>query len=240
MLIWASLRPCCRTLMSSSVVSNSFSQYDTLLSSSLCSLARVSTSSSIKVMTFSKLIFPFKAKVMKATFVLSMPPARVTSWSLARAALRCCLALDVTCTKLGLGSVFLNSSKASSSFRILIVSAMAIISSLRSFEISSHSFSLPSQFFSRSARNFLSSSKASWVSSRSWPISVISTANFPLLSVFASMASVWAAISFFFASTNAAAFFLASSSAVVMSSKSFSIPSLICFSIPTISPLCGT
>merc|ERR1719375_135760 len=75
--------------------------------------------------------------------------------------------VTLICTKL-LGNVFLNNSRASSSFRILMVSARATSSSDRILQISAHSFLFVAQFLSRSARNFLSSISPSCESVRSF------------------------------------------------------------------------
>mmetsp|Transcript_5108 Transcript_5108/g.11327 ORF Transcript_5108/g.11327 Transcript_5108/m.11327 type:complete len:256 (-) Transcript_5108:13-780(-) len=121
-----------------------------------------------------------------------------------------------------------------------MVSEIATSSSARSLEMLSHSASLDLQLASMSARNFLSSASASSVSSRSWDISAMLTPSLPMRVLFSSMAAVCAAISFFFAAMSASALALASASWPWLAAKLFSISSLICFKMPTISPLCGT
>mmetsp|Transcript_54724 Transcript_54724/g.108910 ORF Transcript_54724/g.108910 Transcript_54724/m.108910 type:complete len:278 (-) Transcript_54724:261-1094(-) len=139
----------------------------------------------------------------------------------------------------GLGNVFLKRSKASSSFKILIVSLMAKISSARVLHLSAHSASLVAQPFSSSARNFLSSANVFAVSSKSSFISTMSRPTCPTRSSLDSMAAVFASTSFFFAAIKALKFLIASASAAVMSASVASIVSFICLRIPTICPLCG-
>merc|ERR1719499_1285680 len=100
----------------------------------------------------------------------------------------------------GLGSVFLKRSSASSSFKILMVSARASNSSARTLQRSSHSVCFVEQPFSNSAKNFLSSSKAFLVSSRSSFISTISRPVCPTRSSLDSKAAWFASSSFFFCS----------------------------------------
>mmetsp|Transcript_14825 Transcript_14825/g.33355 ORF Transcript_14825/g.33355 Transcript_14825/m.33355 type:complete len:351 (-) Transcript_14825:375-1427(-) len=225
-----------KAFFSSSAVSKSFAQVAFLVSSSTCSFFSRATISSIMVKTFSKPTFlPLKASMRKFNWLLCAGSARNTE----RAWLETSFEVTCTCTKLlaGLGSVFLKSSSASSSLRILMVSASASFSSARFFSIASHSLSLVAQFSSMSAKNFWSSAKASSVSSKSLVFSAISTPNLPTRAVFSSIAFVCAANSFSFAAFSSAWFFWAASSASVISAKSFSISSFITFKMPTICPL---
>merc|ERR1711862_839411 len=97
------------------------------------------------------------------------------------------------------GSVFLKSSKASSSLRILMVSDSASSSSARVLQIWSHSCCLVPQLFSRSAWNFVSCSRASLVSVRSPFISTMLTETSPWRTLFSPMDAVSAATSLVFA-----------------------------------------
>mmetsp|Transcript_15661 Transcript_15661/g.36020 ORF Transcript_15661/g.36020 Transcript_15661/m.36020 type:complete len:217 (-) Transcript_15661:528-1178(-) len=185
----------------SSVKSNCVSQFSFLLSSSVCSFFKVATKSSMSPNTLSKLTFlPVRASAKKSTSGRCEPRTRASS---ANALDLRTEAVSANWIKLGLGRVFLKSSRASSSLRILMVSEIATSSSLRSFSIFSHSAFLVPQFFSRSARNALSSASASVVSSKSLPISAILTAMLPKRTDFSSIAFVLAAISFFLAATRA-------------------------------------
>mmetsp|Transcript_45763 Transcript_45763/g.83833 ORF Transcript_45763/g.83833 Transcript_45763/m.83833 type:complete len:263 (-) Transcript_45763:733-1521(-) len=195
---------CSKPFSLSSVTSNCFSQYSFLWSSSVCSFAKTSTSSSISLKTFSKLTFlPVSATAMRSN-AARLECVAGAFWISARAFLRTSRLLDSIWTKLGLGNVFLKSSKASSSFKILIVSAMATFSSALIFSISSHSLSFEAQFSSMSAKNFLSSAKASSVSPISLAMLAMSTPNLPTRADLSSIAAVCAAISFSFAATNSA------------------------------------
>mmetsp|Transcript_5104 Transcript_5104/g.11309 ORF Transcript_5104/g.11309 Transcript_5104/m.11309 type:complete len:301 (-) Transcript_5104:645-1547(-) len=236
-----SLRFCSKALILSSVVSNWPSQYSFLCESSACSCASTAMSSSINVNTFSKLTLrPDKAMVMSSKAPLLPFCARMARLFSIAAALRVCAWLSETvCSRLGLGRVFLKSSNASSSLRILMVSEMATNSSLRVLVASSHSAVLVSQFLLRSARNFWFSANASEVSSMSLPMLTISTPSSPMRVVLPSMALVAAAISFSLAATSSPYAFLASSSCLEMSAKSPIMSSFICFRMPVISPLAG-
>mmetsp|Transcript_5141 Transcript_5141/g.11439 ORF Transcript_5141/g.11439 Transcript_5141/m.11439 type:complete len:263 (+) Transcript_5141:35-823(+) len=193
---------CSKTFFLSSVVSSCFSQYSTLWSSSCCSLAKVAMRLSIILKTLSKFTFlpdkaiAMKSKPLRGPLVLACGALR----RMARAFAFCFWVLLATCIKLEVGSVFLNNSRASSSFRIFTVSAMAANSCVRSSEISFHSAALESQDFKVSSANFLSSIIAFSVSERSACMVVISTPALPTRTVLSSIAFVWAAISFCLAS----------------------------------------
>mmetsp|Transcript_39508 Transcript_39508/g.88427 ORF Transcript_39508/g.88427 Transcript_39508/m.88427 type:complete len:220 (+) Transcript_39508:710-1369(+) len=142
------------SLTLSSVVSNCPSQYSFLWSSSSCSWPKTATRSSMSVKTFSKLTFlPVRATVMRSK-AARLECTAGAFWMSLSAFFRMSRLLASIWTKLGLGKVFLKSSRASSSFKILIVSAMATFSSALIFSISSHSLSFAAQFSSMSARNF--------------------------------------------------------------------------------------
>mmetsp|Transcript_93782 Transcript_93782/g.252791 ORF Transcript_93782/g.252791 Transcript_93782/m.252791 type:complete len:200 (+) Transcript_93782:68-667(+) len=136
----------------SSAASISFSQYTFLPSSSTCSLPSSVTISSTIASTLSKLTFlPRKTKEMKSKRLSGLP----RSAFMARR--RTSLPRWATCKSEGLGNAFLKRSSASSSLRILMVSAIASVSSARVFFTTSYSAVLVAQFLSKSARNFLSS-----------------------------------------------------------------------------------
>mmetsp|Transcript_80044 Transcript_80044/g.203690 ORF Transcript_80044/g.203690 Transcript_80044/m.203690 type:complete len:200 (-) Transcript_80044:371-970(-) len=137
----------------SSAASISFSQYSFLSSSSTCSLPSSVTISSIIVNTLSKLTFlPRRAKEIKSKRLSWLPrSAFMAKW-------RTSLSRWDTCKSEGLGRVFPKRSSASSSFRILMVSASAKVSSARVFFTTSYSASLDAQLLSKSDKNFLSSS----------------------------------------------------------------------------------
>mmetsp|Transcript_30451 Transcript_30451/g.87850 ORF Transcript_30451/g.87850 Transcript_30451/m.87850 type:complete len:369 (+) Transcript_30451:521-1627(+) len=228
----------------SSATSNSLPQYSFLLSSSTCSVFSVATSSSTSLMTFSNPPFcPCKAKLMKSR--RSRPtPARAREAAFIKTCRACSLMAALvtwTCMKLALelGKVLLNNSSASSSLRILIVSAKATISCARIFCSSSCTAFLEPQFFSRSARNFLSSSRPSATSSRSFFMAAMETPNSAILSSFSSMDLDSAAISFFLDAISPSKDFTDSSSAVFISLMSAFISSPICFKMPITSPLIG-
>mmetsp|Transcript_115964 Transcript_115964/g.237112 ORF Transcript_115964/g.237112 Transcript_115964/m.237112 type:complete len:216 (+) Transcript_115964:929-1576(+) len=193
-----------RSFFLSSERSNCAPQYVFLLSSSVCSFFRVATMASIISKTLLKPIFlPRSARAIRSSRGRSPGIVRLTAWSCARALMRTEVALLVSsCMKLLAepGSVFLKRSRASSSLRTLMVSAKAASSSDRVCVRSSHSAVFVLQPFSRSARNFLSSSKASCVSPSSFFFSAISMANSPTFRVFVSMDAVRALISCVFAS----------------------------------------
>mmetsp|Transcript_106418 Transcript_106418/g.280722 ORF Transcript_106418/g.280722 Transcript_106418/m.280722 type:complete len:257 (-) Transcript_106418:666-1436(-) len=222
------------TFFSSSAVSSSFSQYAFFSSSADCSLMSSATISSIILITFSKLEAP--PRRARATRRRLLPGAASSSCS---AAARAFLALTCVWRSAGLGSVFLKSSNASSSFKILMVSASARSSSVRVLERSCHSPSFVSQPFLSSMRNFWSSLRVAFVSSRSSFSATISTPSCPDFSSFDSMDAVRVLISFSLARLRASKSLMACSSVPVASASSLLMVSEISFRIPTIWPLLG-
>mmetsp|Transcript_49418 Transcript_49418/g.137299 ORF Transcript_49418/g.137299 Transcript_49418/m.137299 type:complete len:252 (-) Transcript_49418:75-830(-) len=184
----------------SSDSSNEASQYSFLPSSPSCSFLRLTTSSSINAMTFSKpAALPFSARAMRSSAgARDLCAAARRIWS-ARAL--CDLAVTVTCTKLALapGKVFLNKSRASSSLRTLMVSASASSSSARVFLTTSHSCVFVAQPSSSSCLNFLSASSACLVSSKSLAVSASSTPSSPTRVILLSICAWSVSTSFFFA-----------------------------------------
>mmetsp|Transcript_16924 Transcript_16924/g.37188 ORF Transcript_16924/g.37188 Transcript_16924/m.37188 type:complete len:204 (+) Transcript_16924:716-1327(+) len=139
----------------SPAVSNSVAQYSFFSASSFCSVFKLTTISSIILMTFSKpAALPWIAKAMKSRDGRRCLDARCALRTAINAlALR--LAADLsTCMKLaaGAGKAFLKRSSASSLFRSWITSERARSSSARVFCRSSHSAFFVSQPFSSSAR----------------------------------------------------------------------------------------
>mmetsp|Transcript_70762 Transcript_70762/g.160747 ORF Transcript_70762/g.160747 Transcript_70762/m.160747 type:complete len:233 (+) Transcript_70762:298-996(+) len=190
--------------ISSSVLSSSFSQYALLSSSSACSLASSASMSLTMVMTLSKLTFrPWRARAMKLrrTSGLELPACPKARRVLSA---RCLTSAEVILVwrREGLGRVFLKSCKASSSFRIRIVSPSVVSSSARVFCTASHSSFFVLQVPSMSARNFLSAANDAEVSSRSSFRLSTSTLDVPFRTSFDSSALVLAAISCFFAATS--------------------------------------
>mmetsp|Transcript_25340 Transcript_25340/g.80542 ORF Transcript_25340/g.80542 Transcript_25340/m.80542 type:complete len:228 (+) Transcript_25340:828-1511(+) len=182
----------------SSFLSSSSSQYAFFWSSPTCSFPSRATMPSIMARTFSKLtFFPRRASARKSrrgSARLLWPRLLAAR---ARSACRLTsLPLALVCSREGLGSVFLKSSRASSSLRILMVSARATSSSARVFCTTSHSALFFSQFLSRSARNCLSSASDLVVSSRSAFRASISRPVCPWRPSLASMACVLLLISF--------------------------------------------
>merc|ERR1719223_1134303 len=108
--------------------------------------------------------------------------------------------LSVVCIRLALplGSVFLKRSRASSSFKTLMVSARATNASARIFDLSSHSLVFVAHPFSNSAKNFLSAARAFAVSSTSSFMSTISMPVSPISFNLASMEAASASTSSFF------------------------------------------
>mmetsp|Transcript_87175 Transcript_87175/g.230824 ORF Transcript_87175/g.230824 Transcript_87175/m.230824 type:complete len:330 (-) Transcript_87175:280-1269(-) len=194
-------------------------------------------------MTFSSPNFlPWIASATKSRSPLGNLPCASRMRARARAR-RTAEALPPSCAKLALdgpGSVFLNSSRASSSDKILMVSWMATSSSARSFLRSSHSEDLLSQSFLMLAANSRSSAREPCVASNSCFMLTISTWSVPMRSVFFSMAAVRMLICFVFAawssSKTATDFASASCTSFRLAAKS----SFICFRIPVTSPLFGT
>mmetsp|Transcript_1590 Transcript_1590/g.5014 ORF Transcript_1590/g.5014 Transcript_1590/m.5014 type:complete len:242 (-) Transcript_1590:677-1402(-) len=230
-----------RAFFLSSARSNCVPQYSFLCSSSTCSFLSASTISSIIEMTFSKppcwrAFLPLSANTNRSNSVLC--------WCLGdfRAVRRAAMAFErradavnSTCTKLAeLGSVFLNSSSASSSLRTLIVSASATSSSALVLERSSHSLSFLSQLASRFARNFLSSARVSSVSERSSFFCTSPTLTSPICSDFVSIDCVRATSSLVLAAVSSSKALIAASSSAVASARPLAMLSPICFKIPVI------
>mmetsp|Transcript_11792 Transcript_11792/g.35279 ORF Transcript_11792/g.35279 Transcript_11792/m.35279 type:complete len:290 (-) Transcript_11792:437-1306(-) len=231
-----------RDFFLSSARSNCSRQYSFLWSSLACSAFRVAIISSTMAMTFSKPIFlPLRASAMRSRRTRCGPFAPCAFSSAARARARRAPAVVRTSTKLeaALGSVFLKSSSASSSFRSLIVSASALSSSPRVFTRASHSFFFFAQLSSRLARNSLSAASASWVSLRSPFICTRATPSSPTFSIFVSMAAVSTVTSFFFAAMSSPYVLTAPSSVAVASARLLDISSPSCFRMPVTWPLCG-
>merc|ERR1719276_377591 len=185
------------TFFLSSDKSNCSAQYSFFSSSSSCSFFNSATRSSIILITCPKPIFlPCKARAMKS----SAGRRSLISFNMASARERMVLLVTSTCMKLGLapGKVFLKSSSASSSLRILIVSASAASSPVRYFTFSSKSFCFEAQFLSRSSKNLASSASPSAVSPKSFFISWISTPRSPTRVSFCSIMALRASTSFFF------------------------------------------
>mmetsp|Transcript_57430 Transcript_57430/g.170910 ORF Transcript_57430/g.170910 Transcript_57430/m.170910 type:complete len:288 (-) Transcript_57430:456-1319(-) len=225
----------------SSERSNWVPQYSFLLSSSNCSFLSTSTMSSIIPTIFSKppwvrAFLPLSASTRRSN------PARCLRLedvcilrSVPRARERREAAVTSSCTKLAaLGKVFLKSSRASSSFKTLMVSASATSSSARVFERSSHSLSFLAQLASRFPRNFLSSARVAWVSSRSSFICTTSTPTSPICSDLVSMDCVSAPTSLVLAAMSSSKDLIAASSVAVASARPLAIVSPICFRIPVI------
>mmetsp|Transcript_64489 Transcript_64489/g.199971 ORF Transcript_64489/g.199971 Transcript_64489/m.199971 type:complete len:259 (+) Transcript_64489:780-1556(+) len=196
-----------RSFFLSSVASNCAAQYSFFELSSSCSFFSTTTMLSIIPRIFSKPPRPVAFLPASATAKRSSParsptpaPRRALRTS-ASARLRRASALAPTCTRaaLALGSVFLKSSSASSSFRTLIVSARAASSSVRVALISSHSFVFVPQPFARSARSSPSSARDPCVSSRSLPMLAMETPSSPMRVFSVSICSVRVATSFFLA-----------------------------------------
>mmetsp|Transcript_47806 Transcript_47806/g.138205 ORF Transcript_47806/g.138205 Transcript_47806/m.138205 type:complete len:230 (-) Transcript_47806:576-1265(-) len=190
-------------------------------------------------MIFSKLVLrPRSAREMRSKR-MSFAPFRPCRAALSTSN-ACCftsLLLAAICSREGLGRAFLNRSKASSAFRILIVSPKAKSSSVRVFFAASNSFFLASQLLSRPAKNFLSCSSVLEVPAKSSFMVSISTPSSPSLCSLASMALWLALISFCLAATSASKSVFAVASALSASLSSFSIVSFICLRMPTISGL---
>mmetsp|Transcript_64485 Transcript_64485/g.199954 ORF Transcript_64485/g.199954 Transcript_64485/m.199954 type:complete len:235 (+) Transcript_64485:901-1605(+) len=228
------------TLKSSSVLSSLDSQYAFFSSSSVCSFASKASMSSIMPRIFSKLTFcPWRANASRSRRASFVALLLRTAPKACKAFLLRCLSVSTVCNREALGKVFLKSSKASSSFSILMVSANATSSSARVFFTASHSFSLVVQLFSRFARKPWSSARDLEVSSKSSFNVAISTPNSAMRWVLSSIAFKLAAISFSFAADNAANAALAASSSFVMSARLLSIVPFICFRMPVIEVLCG-
>mmetsp|Transcript_102993 Transcript_102993/g.296582 ORF Transcript_102993/g.296582 Transcript_102993/m.296582 type:complete len:231 (-) Transcript_102993:568-1260(-) len=194
------------SLCLSSAMSSCWPQYSCLCRSSACSCSNVAMSSSIIFRTLSKPILrPRRAKEMKSKRSRLMPRGmrELAFASISRACARMEAEVTCICTKLavGLGSVFLKSSSASSSFKILIVSDRATTSWARTCFSSSWTLALESQFFSRSAATALSCSRVAAVSPRSFFMLAISTPTSATRASFVSIDCDNAATSFFLEAT---------------------------------------
>mmetsp|Transcript_118869 Transcript_118869/g.233480 ORF Transcript_118869/g.233480 Transcript_118869/m.233480 type:complete len:225 (-) Transcript_118869:735-1409(-) len=198
MAVSESLIDCSSCLRLSSDWSNCVLQYCCFWSSSFCSAFKFSTISSIMASTLPKPPFlPLSAKAIRSSSGRRDDSLRRS----ASARERCEALVTCTCTKLALalGNVFLKISRASSSFRTLMVSASASNSSARVFLISSHSWVFVAHPCSSSCLNFLSASKACFVSSTSLLISADCTPSSPIRVILSSICACRVATSFFFA-----------------------------------------
>mmetsp|Transcript_108465 Transcript_108465/g.280467 ORF Transcript_108465/g.280467 Transcript_108465/m.280467 type:complete len:223 (-) Transcript_108465:248-916(-) len=183
-------------LVSPSALSNSFLQYSFLLSSSACCLSNCLTNLSIISASLLKLVFlPRIAKEIKSkrgSLCLSAPKTCL--------ACRTTSLLDTcTCSSDVLGRAFLKRSKASSSFKILIVCASAKSSSERVLDRTSHSPFLVAQFLSKSARNAVFLPKPFFVSSKSSTMVTRFVLTSPRRTCFVSLACIRELISASFA-----------------------------------------
>mmetsp|Transcript_2051 Transcript_2051/g.6109 ORF Transcript_2051/g.6109 Transcript_2051/m.6109 type:complete len:252 (-) Transcript_2051:535-1290(-) len=189
-----------KSLTLSSAASICLSQYSFLDSSSTCSWARRASMSSTILMTLEKsTLRPPSMNSTKRTFKRPPGCSPWRPWSAESARCRACSAPCANCTKLALGSVFLKSSRASSSLRIVMVSEMASSSSERICALISHSSFFVWQFCCRSAWKRWSSSRASSVSVRSSFICTSCTARLPARRILSSMDLLKASTSFFLA-----------------------------------------
>mmetsp|Transcript_1965 Transcript_1965/g.5245 ORF Transcript_1965/g.5245 Transcript_1965/m.5245 type:complete len:274 (+) Transcript_1965:740-1561(+) len=230
---------CPSSLILSSVESIVISQYSFFSESSVCSFFNELTIASIMLMTFSKPTFlPRRASTKKFSRVCFGFAARAFCKRL-RARDLTAAPLTSTCSKLALGaaSVFLNNSKASSSFNTFTVSVSATSSSLRIFTRASYSAVFVEQPAFRSASIFLSSSRLPAMSSKSAFICTTDMPSSPTRASFCSMARVRASISFVFAAISASLSAAAAASASLAAVSSLANSSPICFKIPVISPL---
>mmetsp|Transcript_135277 Transcript_135277/g.235222 ORF Transcript_135277/g.235222 Transcript_135277/m.235222 type:complete len:290 (+) Transcript_135277:741-1610(+) len=234
--------PASSSFFLSSSVSNCMLQDSFFMSSSFCSASSKTTMSSIIFNTFSKLyFFPIMAKAMKFNSGRGLPCLRSSARISCKAARRCWRSATFTCKRLEAaeGRVFLKISRASSSFKILMVSARATNSSARDFMLASCSAVFFAQFSSKFAKNFLSSSSATCVSFRSsFNVTSVTLAS-PRSSVFVSIAFVFAAISLAFAFMRASFSAIAVSSSDVAFSNSAVMESCSCLRMPVIWPLFG-
>mmetsp|Transcript_90922 Transcript_90922/g.283275 ORF Transcript_90922/g.283275 Transcript_90922/m.283275 type:complete len:386 (-) Transcript_90922:4-1161(-) len=236
----ASAKERSRAFFLSSDRSNCAPQYSFFLSSSDCSVFRVATMPSIIATTFSNPIFlPWRAsriRSRRARSGLAGRPSRSATMARRRSEV-----LPWTCKKLalGLGSVFLNNSSASSSFSTLMVSAKATSSSDLVLTRWSHSSVFVVQLFSRFAANSLSAMSASSVSPRSFFICATETPSSPIFPREDSILAVRTLISFAFEATSSSCVLMADSSVAVASAKALAISSPRSLRIPVIWPLCG-
>mmetsp|Transcript_24653 Transcript_24653/g.54198 ORF Transcript_24653/g.54198 Transcript_24653/m.54198 type:complete len:219 (+) Transcript_24653:1256-1912(+) len=181
--------------------------------------------------------FPWRARASKSSW--GFPYRRAAARRVLSALLRNWRSDSETCSKELAGRDFLNSSKASSLFKTLIVSARATNSSARLFLIASYSCAFVLQVLANSAEYPSFSSNVVSVSRRSFFSVVIFTARSPCRSVFSSIAACAAPISLFLADTKPLKLATASFSVSVISASLFSISSFIVFKMPMISPDCG-
>mmetsp|Transcript_2763 Transcript_2763/g.5942 ORF Transcript_2763/g.5942 Transcript_2763/m.5942 type:complete len:300 (+) Transcript_2763:859-1758(+) len=233
---------CSRPFFLSSCSSNCAPQYSFLWSSLTCSFFRRATRSSIIFNTFSNpACLPWRAMAMRsnsgfrATGACTCCALEINANALALMV----LASTFSCKSPTLGSVFLKRSRASSSFKTLMVSARVRSSSARVSFRSSHSFVFVAQSFERSARNPWSAAMAAMVSSRSWFSAAICTASSPTRLDFVSTAVVRTATSFFFAAISSSYATTEEVSSSVIEARLLSMSSLSCCKIPVISPLFG-
>mmetsp|Transcript_11091 Transcript_11091/g.24450 ORF Transcript_11091/g.24450 Transcript_11091/m.24450 type:complete len:252 (-) Transcript_11091:722-1477(-) len=232
-----------RAFLLSSPWSSCRLQYSFLCSSSFCSSFKTLTISSIILITFSKPCcelprFPWRATEMRSSATLSCLFAdRMAVRTTLRARFLALLFWNwIKLAEVGLGKVFLNKSKASSSLRTLMVSAKATNSSDRVFERSSHSDVFVSQLVSSSERYFLSAMSAASVSDRSSFIWTIETPSSPIWPVFASISALSALTSFCLAAIVSSYALMAADSVLVRSANDFFISSPISFRMPVTSP----
>mmetsp|Transcript_87356 Transcript_87356/g.231203 ORF Transcript_87356/g.231203 Transcript_87356/m.231203 type:complete len:259 (-) Transcript_87356:656-1432(-) len=227
-----------RDFFLSSESSNWSSQYSFLCSSSSCSCFSIATMSSIIATTFAKDTWrPERDSMMRSNFVWPCWSERRADRTDANASLRMVAEVTSTCIRPtpGAGNVFLKSSRASSSFNILMVSASARSSAARVFLRSSHSAAFVSHPFSSSVRKVLSSARLSDVSPMSSLICTMATPRSPIFVVLASIASVREFTSAVLAFMSSPYVKTAFSSADVIVARLVAMSSPSCFSRPTIS-----
>mmetsp|Transcript_33665 Transcript_33665/g.88160 ORF Transcript_33665/g.88160 Transcript_33665/m.88160 type:complete len:402 (+) Transcript_33665:791-1996(+) len=243
MAVWVSSTVCSSSFFLSSVLSNCFSQYSFLESSSTCSFLSTSTISSIMLTTLLKsTFFPVSAIASKSSCAWLPREWSPRAFAMAPSAPWRSLSPLATWTKLAPsedGRVFLKRSRASSSLRSLMTSARARSSSERVLLRSSHSPVFVEQPFSSSARNCWSSARDSCVSARSFCISTMATPSSPIRRVLVSTDSVQALISFVLAFTSSSKVAMAFSSVSVASAKDLDMSSESCLRMPVICPLWG-
>mmetsp|Transcript_58276 Transcript_58276/g.127781 ORF Transcript_58276/g.127781 Transcript_58276/m.127781 type:complete len:235 (-) Transcript_58276:725-1429(-) len=185
------------SLASSSVLSISALQKATFSSSSFCSSFREAIILSTRAATFSNPSFlPRRAIMIRSAWGLCFKDCRAatTRWVTSERVV-------FSCSKDGDGRVFLNRSRASSEFNILMVSAIATSSSPRVFVAASCSLAVLAQSSLSPARNPLSAARVDLVSLRSPVLVTTSTARSPARADCSSMAAVEAVISLFLAAT---------------------------------------
>mmetsp|Transcript_50329 Transcript_50329/g.109355 ORF Transcript_50329/g.109355 Transcript_50329/m.109355 type:complete len:214 (-) Transcript_50329:376-1017(-) len=193
--------------------------------------------SSIIFSTLSKLTFlPLRAREMRS---------RRVSWCLEaerarRAIFFTCWDVTLVWSREAEGSVFLKTSRASSSLRILIVSERATSSSPRVVFTTAYSSSLVLQSDARFARNFWSSMRDASVSVRSSFMCTISTLSSPERAVFFSMDWPRELISLDLAAESSSKSFTASASSCWTCARLLSKLSFMSLRMPMISPPFGT